>query len=59
LKQPAELRRQLEAAESLRLCEKNLALWDERYPRVRARLVQQLEDAKKRAAEAGLNDAAA
>lgn len=48
MQEPAQSRRQAEAAEALRLCEQNLALWNERSQRVRITLLEQLLAARKR-----------
>ena len=53
MKEPAQRRqRQREAAETLRLCKKNLELWEARNQRVREKLLEELERARERYWEA-------
>jgi hypothetical protein len=47
MQEPALLRRQHEAAEALRLCERNLELWDQHSRRVRIPLLEALLAARK------------
>jgi hypothetical protein len=59
MQEPALSRRQHEAAEALRLCEQNLALFDARTRRVRITLLELLLIARKRYNEACSRDDAA
>ena len=58
MQEPALSRRQHEAAEALRLCERRLTLCDEAWRRVRIPLLEQLLIARKRLNEASRDDAA-